>query len=107
MQQTKTTVLKPLETAIAALIENKLGEITSDISQNLILDLRIFKEFKKNDLKQFVPLTIAFHKAKKSLVLVIQNIDFDSIPIQLVVVPTLQEAHDIIEFDEIERDLGF
>ena len=26
---------------------------------------------------------------------------------KLVVVPTLQEAHDIIEMDEIERDLGF
>jgi hypothetical protein len=28
-------------------------------------------------------------------------------PDEIVVVPTLQEAYDIIEMEEIERDLGF
>ena len=31
----------------------------------------------------------------------------DNIPDELVIVPTLQEAFDIIEMEEIERDLGF
>ena len=28
-------------------------------------------------------------------------------PDEICVVPTLQEAHDIIEMEDIERDLGF
>jgi len=28
-------------------------------------------------------------------------------PDEIVVVPTMQEAYDIIEMEEIERDLGF
>jgi len=31
----------------------------------------------------------------------------DEIPYEMIVVPTLQEAGDIIEMEEIERDLGF
>jgi hypothetical protein len=29
------------------------------------------------------------------------------VPDEMVVVPTVLEAHDIIEMEEIERDLGF
>jgi len=28
-------------------------------------------------------------------------------PDEIIVVPTMQEAYDIIEMEEIERDLGF
>jgi hypothetical protein len=34
-------------------------------------------------------------------------INFDDIPEEMIVVPTLEEARDIIEMEEIERDLGF
>jgi hypothetical protein len=48
------------------------------------------------------------HKiAKKSLVLVTYSINPNDVPSQLTVVPTQLEAHDIIEMEEIERDLGF
>ena len=46
-------------------------------------------------------------QSKKSFVLVLQNIDFNKIPTSLLVVPSLLEAQDIIQMDEIERDLGF
>jgi hypothetical protein len=46
-------------------------------------------------------------KEKKSLVLVTDAIDFNAVPTTVTVVPTLLEAHDIIEMEEIERDLGF
>ena len=35
------------------------------------------------------------------------DIDFNAVPAQITVVPSTQEAHDIIEMEEIERDLGF
>ena len=33
-------------------------------------------------------------------------VDADEVPEEIIVVPTLQEARDIIEMEEIERDLG-
>ena len=38
---------------------------------------------------------------------VADGIDFNAVPAQLSVVPSNLEAHDIIEMEEIERDLGF
>jgi hypothetical protein len=48
------------------------------------------------------------HRAlKKSLVLVNAAVSTDEIPDELLVVPTLHEAEDVIDMEEIERDLGF
>jgi hypothetical protein len=35
------------------------------------------------------------------------SIDIDKVPEELAVAPTVQEAYDIIEMEDIERDLGF
>lgn len=43
----------------------------------------------------------------KSFVLVHDQYSYDELPETLPVVPTVQEAHDLIEMEEIERDLGF
>jgi hypothetical protein len=45
-------------------------------------------------------------KNNKSFVIVGSGISFDEIIDKLVVVPTLTEAKDIIELENIERDLG-
>ena len=55
----------------------------------------------------FSDLSKAHQKGKKSFVIVADGIDFNVVPTKLIVVPSLQEAHDIIEMEEIERDLGF
>ena len=48
------------------------------------------------------------HKlAKKSFVIVTDKISYDVAPEELSITPTIQEAHDIIEMEEIERDLDF
>ena len=58
-------------------------------------------------IKSFMPLAKLHKKNKKSFVLVVSNFDFNDAPNKLTVVPTKLEAHDIIEMEEIERDLGF
>jgi hypothetical protein len=42
-----------------------------------------------------------------SFVMVKPNIDIDDFPETLNIVPTLQEAEDVLEMEAIERDLGF
>jgi hypothetical protein len=73
---------------------------------NIIIDLSTYKNLNKENIKVFLPTSQSQKKSRKSLVLVIENFDFNKVNHQLVVVPTLQEAHDVIELDEIERDLG-
>lgn len=76
-------------------------------SQNLIIDLSSDKEITMADIKLFLELAKTHKKEKKSLVLVVSDINHNDVPAKLTVVPTLLEAHDIIEMEEIERDLGF
>jgi hypothetical protein len=42
-----------------------------------------------------------------SFVIVVNGIDADKVPDEIVTVPTISEAEDIIEMENIERDLGF
>ncbi len=46
-------------------------------------------------------------RANKSLVLLTEDYSYDELPEFISVAPTEEEAVDIIEFEEIERDLGF
>ena len=59
-----------------------------------------------SEIISFEPLAVLQKKQKKSFVIV-ADIDFDEVSEEIIVVPTLQEGFDIIEMEEIERDLGF
>jgi hypothetical protein len=84
-----------------------MNEYNSYKGQNLIIDLTHDESVSMNDVKLFLDLAKKHVKEKKSLVLVTDSINCNDVPTQLTVVPTLLEAHDIIEMEEIERDLGF
>jgi hypothetical protein len=75
--------------------------------QNIIVDLLHHKDLTVDDVKLLLSLSGQHRKAKKSFVIVISDLDYNAVPDTLTVVPSLLEAHDIIEMDEIERDLGF
>ncbi|SEA72204.1 hypothetical protein SAMN05443667_107245 [Flavobacterium gillisiae] len=74
---------------------------------NIIIDLLHDKGLTVNDVKLFLPLSKQHKKAKKSFIVVVSDLDYNAVPDKLTVVPSLLEAHDIIEMEEIERDLGF
>lgn len=75
-------------------------------NDNLILD---FSKDINIDLKEILLFStkIEAHTSnRKSFVIVCNRLNIDELPAEIVVVPTLQEAKDIIELEEIERDLG-
>jgi hypothetical protein len=74
---------------------------------NIIIDLLHHKDLTVDDVKLFLPLSKQHKKAKKSFIIVISDLDYNAVPDKLTVVPSLLEAQDIIEMEEIERDLGF
>ena len=106
-QKGHTTILKNTQGDCVAFLEKVTTQHNSFKNQNLILDMSMDKEVKLKQIKLFSDLSKTHKKGKKSFVMVVQDIDFNDVPTKLTVVPTLLEAHDIIEMEEIERDLGF
>ena len=76
-------------------------------SLNIIVDLSLIKPVLSKHIKDFVELA-GHHKnlSNKSFVIVTGPISLKRLPEGLTVVPTLHEALDTVEIEEIERDLG-
>ncbi|MEM1001923.1 MAG: ribonuclease Z [Bacteroidota bacterium] len=75
-------------------------------SNNLVINLLSFNGINSEDITKFLSLSNSHRELNKSFVIVAQDIDYDAISEELVLVPTLQEAYDMIEMESIERDLG-
>ncbi len=75
--------------------------------QNVVINLLKYNTISQDELLLFLNLSNAHRSQKKSLVIVNDAIAIDDIPDEIIVVPTLLEAGDIIEMEEIERELGF
>lgn len=102
-----TTVLKDTQGDCQLFLDKVISQHDSFKNQNLILDVTLANSTSIQSIKAFSELSKLHCKGKKSFVIVAENIDFNALPKSLVVVPSVLEAHDIIDLDEIERDLGF
>ncbi len=102
-----TITIKDTEGNSTLFLQKVSDQFNSYKENNLILDISHDKSVDIKAIKKFVDLAKKFKKEKKSFVIVANEIDFNDVPHSLHVVPTLLEAHDLIEMEEIERDLGF
>ena len=84
-------------------LNNGYPKIKND---NIIVNLFSFSKLTPGDILEFLELSNTHRKSSKSFVLVTDKVTYDDVPDKITVVPTLQEAVDIIEMEEIERDLG-
>jgi len=106
-QKGHSVIIKDTQGELVAFLMKVTHEYKTFEKRNIVLDLSQHHNISDKDIKSFLPLSKTHKKAKKSFVVVATNIDFNAVPDKLTVVPTLLEAHDIIEMEEIERDLGF
>ena len=92
-------------------IDDFFSELKENFSKfknsNLILDFSHVVNTDERKILLFSPMCGRQKDQDKSFVIVSEGINLDDIPEEMVVVPTLQEAQDIIEIENIERDLGF
>ena len=102
-----TVTIKDTESSFDVFLQKLTAQYNSYKSVNLIIDITHDKSFEMSNLKQFLDLAKTHKKNKKSFVIVATAIDFNKVPTSINTVPSLLEAHDIIEMEEIERDLGF
>lgn len=102
----KTTIIKNTTSDINSFIEYITTELVNFKSQNLIIDLTK-TDITVKDIKLFAEASKTHKKNKKSFAIVANDIDYNAVPTKISVVPSIQEANDLIEMEEIERDLGF
>jgi len=102
-----TIIIKDTEGNIVEFLEKVNSQYNSFKEYNLILDISHDKSVDVKSIKIFSELVKKHKKEKKSLVFVVPDIDYNKVPVSITVVPTQLEAQDLIEMDEIERDLGF
>lgn len=102
-----TSIITQEKVSIVELVK-KLNVIYNRFkNDNIIVNLTSLKPLTSQDVIEFLQISNQHRKAKHSFVIVSNKIKLDDIPDELVIVPTMQEAYDIIEMEEIERDLGF
>lgn len=73
-------------------------------SKNIVIDLSNI-EVSLKEILSFKEITTKKNKNGTSFVLINSTINIDDVPEEINIVPTLQEAIDIIEMDEMMRDL--
>jgi hypothetical protein len=76
-------------------------------SSHLILDLTLLEPINPQDVNKLLDCASQSQKLKKSFIVIVENIAIDDVSEALICVPTLLEAQDTFEMEEMERDLGF
>ncbi|WP_111307201.1 ribonuclease Z [Confluentibacter sediminis] len=74
-------------------------------NNNVIIVLSVLSMLTIEDILEFLELSNNHRAAKHSFVIVSDKIDLETVPEEIIVVPTVQEAYDIIEMEDMERDL--
>jgi hypothetical protein len=106
-QKGHTACIKDTQGDLVSFLMKVTHEYKTFQKHNIIIDIRLHKNLTLKEIDSFLPLSKTHKKSKKSFVIVTSDFDFNGVSNKLAVVRSLQEAHDIIEMEEIERDLGF
>lgn len=104
-EKNNNIVFKKISEEINGFVDKILDQKTLFKDKNVVIDLEDIS-LRPSQIIEFEELAEVQRLQKKSFVIV-ADIDFDEIDENIIVVPTLQEAFDVIEMEEIERDLGF
>jgi len=100
-----TAVITQEEPVLSVFIEQIQEQYSAFKNDQLIISVSSLHKIEAQHLAQFLSVSNAHRALNKSFVIV-ADVDYESVPDELVVVPTMQEAYDMIEMESIERDLG-
>lgn len=101
------TIITQEKSSIVELVKKIDQQYSKFKNDNLIINLTTLENITLQDILEFLELSNRHRSQKLSFVIVTENVNLNDMPNELTVVPTLHEANDIIEMEEIERDLGF
>jgi len=101
-----TTIVFQENTTLAGFLENLNKAYPKLKHDNIAVNLFSFEKLTIGDILEFLDISNTHKASGQSFVLVTDALSYDEVPEEISVVPTLQEAKDLIEMEEIERDLG-
>ena len=99
-------ILSPETTDISLFVNDLETNYSDYLSKHIIVDLSSLNP-QVDEVEQFQSIQDQHIANNKSFVIIVKDFDFNEATEGLNIVPTLQEAYDIIEMDDIQRDLGF
>ncbi|WP_299124785.1 ribonuclease Z [uncultured Winogradskyella sp.] len=100
------TIITQEKASVKTLVNNIEQDYDKYKNYHLIVNLSSIDKITLQDVIEFLRLSNNHRGDKKSFVIVSDKVNLDEMPDEIVVVPTMQEAYDIIEMEDIERDLG-
>lgn len=100
-----TTIVFQEKTSLKTFLQNLNNSYPQLKHDHIIINLFSFEKLTSNEVLEFLEISRNHKSANKSFVLVTDKVSYDEVPEEISVVPTIQEAKDIIEMEEIERDL--
>ena len=101
------SLILPQENNFSLFLENFKNEKDNLLKDSIVISF--LNSFQPNveEINSFIDIAAEKKENSTSFVLVIDNISIDDFPDELNIVPTITEAEDIIEMENIERELGF
>lgn len=105
-RQNGTTLFTQESISLAKFVGNFKESYEKCKADNIIVNLLSISNLEANDLMEFHEISNAHLEGEKSFVIVSDSVNYNDLNGDLVVVPSLQEAYDLIEMEEIERDLN-
>lgn len=102
-----TAILSQANDPFSVFLSNFKKDYQKWNSYHIIVNLESIHKLQNEELLEFLPFVEQQIGNKKSFVIVSDSITYDDSPDTLIIVPSIQEAKDVIEMENIERDLGF
>lgn len=99
-------ILSPETADVTSFVKNIETNYSDYLSKHIIIDLSSITP-SVDEVELFQSIQDQHIANNMSFVVIVTDFDFNEATEGLNVVPTLQEAYDIIEMDDIQRDLGF
>ena len=74
---------------------------------NVIVDVLTHGNLEPKELLMFLEISDVHRANKRSFVIASSPVAVEKLPEDIIIAPTLREAEDIINMEELERELGF
>ena len=102
-----TTIITQEKTTVAEFVKGLESKYESLKNDNIVVNLFSLMQISADDINEFLRISNMHKAAKHSFVIVTKKVSYEDVPDEITIVPTLQEAYDVVEMEEIERDLDF
>lgn len=106
-KENNITLITQEKSTIVELVKKLQATYPKFKNDNVIINLSVLRKISLQDIIEFLEISNRHRQAKHSFVIVTDQANLEEMPDEIMVVPTLKEAYDVIEMEEMERDLGF